>query len=56
MLLAKDEHYVVEWRLLNADRIQYDGNFYTLEEARAHMEHIKRSYPVAYACIGKAKN
>lgn len=56
MLLAKNEHFVVEWRLINAGRIQYDGKFSNLEEARAYMEHIKRSYPVAFACIIKAKN
>lgn len=56
MLLAKNEHFIVEWQLVNATRIQYDGKFSNLEKAREYMEHIKRSYPVAFACISKAKN
>lgn len=56
MFLAKNEHFVVEWRLVNASRIQYDGKFSNLEEAQAYLEHIKHSYPVAFACISKAKD
>lgn len=55
MLKAKDEVYTVEWRLMNASRINIERGFETIEDARSVMEKIKRTYPVAFACIGKAK-
>ena len=55
MLKAKNETYTVEWCLVNATRINVERGFETIEEARSAMEKIKCSYPVAFACIGKAK-
>lgn len=55
MLISKNERYCVEWRLMNATRVNVEGAYKTLEQARLAIDNIKRSYPVAFACIGKCK-
>lgn len=55
MLLSKDECFCVEWRLLNATRINVERGFKTLEEAQACKDKIIRSYPVSMCIIGKCK-